>query len=66
MEVKHILSENGNKYRSKISAIYCYMWKLIFEKCREFNLTFEPIDRNVFKKNNYNLIQPPPAEYLPR
>jgi hypothetical protein len=43
-----------------------YMWKPILEKCKEFNLTFEPKEINVFKKNNYNLIRLPPAAYLAR
>jgi hypothetical protein len=42
------------------------MWKLIMGKCREFNLTFDPKEKNVFKKNNYNIIRLPPAEYLRR
>jgi hypothetical protein len=39
------------------------MWKLILGKCWEFYLTLKPKERNVFKKNNYNLIWLPLAEY---
>jgi hypothetical protein len=35
------------------------------EKCGEFNSTFKPKERNVFKKNNYNLIWLPPAAVIP-
>jgi hypothetical protein len=39
------------------------MWKLILGKCWEFYLTLKPKERNVFKKNNYNLIWLSLAEY---